>query len=255
MKIYVPSTRRAGATGAYCTLRNLPVEATLVVYTEEVKDYQRIYSSRVVGTRAKGIAAKRQFILELHAAENPQDPRLCMMDDDLRFYKRRTDDVGKFVNATGDDCIRMIGAIHRELRDYAVVGVSSREGGNNQTVDECNTRMTRVLGYNVDMLYEAKVEFGRIQFMEDFDVQLQLARKGYASRMLSAWAQGQKGSGEAGGCSTYRTMELHAKAAHELHRLHPEFVKVREVLTKTSFGGGTRTDVTVYWKRAYASSQ
>jgi hypothetical protein len=40
-----------------------------------------------------------------------------------------------------------------------------------------------------------------------------------------------------------------------LQLLHPAFVKVVEKATKTSWGGETRTDVQVSWKKAYASAK
>ena len=43
------------------------------------------------------------------------------------------------------------------------------------------------------------------------------------------------------------------RCSNELAALHPDFVKVVEKYTKTSWGGGIRTDVRIAWKKAYES--
>jgi hypothetical protein len=69
--------------------------------------------------------------------------------------------------------------------------------------------------------------------------------------VLNNWCNNQaEGSSADGGCSTYRTPELQAQAARLLAELHAPYVKVVEKETKTAWGGGTRTDVMIQWKRA-----
>lgn len=56
-------------------------------------------------------------------------------------------------------------------------------------------------------------------------------------------------------CKHKASNRRQAAAAHQLHSLHPDFVKVVKKTTKGAWGGGERTDVTVAWKKAYESSQ
>jgi hypothetical protein len=93
---------------------------------------------------------------------------------------------------------------------------------------------------------------GRIPVMEDFDLTLQLLRKGYPNRVSYQYVWNQRGSGAEGGCSSYRTAEMQTNAALKLKELHPDFVSL---VTKTA---GTvwkdmeeRSDVTVQWQKAY----
>ena len=116
------------------------------------------------------------------------------------------------------------------------------------------TRLLRMLAYHVPTYKALKVKFDRIQFMEDFDVTLQLLRAGKPNRLLHAWCHDQVTSNAPGGCSTYRTLAKQGVAAHSLKKLHPEFVRVVEKTTKTAWGGATRTDVQIAWKKAYKSS-
>jgi hypothetical protein len=90
-----------------------------------------------------------------------------------------------------------------------------------------------------------------MEVMEDFHVALSLLEAGYSNRIMNHYAHNQKGSGTAGGCSHFRTPELHAKNEHLLAALHPDVVKVVQKETKGAWGGGTRTDVNIQWKKAY----
>jgi hypothetical protein len=90
--------------------------------------------------------------------------------------------------------------------------------------------------------------------MEDFDIQLQLLRKGMPSISINTMVQNQRGSGLEGGCSTYRTVEIQEEAARTLQSYHPEFVSVVQKQTKSAWGGGVRTDVVIQWRKAYESS-
>jgi len=106
----------------------------------------------------------------------------------------------------------------------------------------------RVLAYNLDFF--DGIELGRVKVMEDFDVNLQLLKKGLPSKISYYYAQGQGSSNAAGGCSEWRTLEVQSQGAERLKELHPEVVEVVEKETKTAWGGGTRKDVKVQWKRA-----
>ncbi len=87
--------------------------------------------------------------------------------------------------------------------------------------------------------------------MEDFDVQLQLLKRGLGNACLYYWAQGQSKTNAPGGCSLWRTHEVHEAAARRLAELHPGLVRLRQKANKTDAGGfGTRMEVTIAWKKA-----
>ena len=70
------------------------------------------------------------------------------------------------------------------------------------------------------------------------------------------WAQGQRMMNEAGGCSEWRTHEIHEKAAETLARLHPGVVSLRQKQNNLDKNGfGTRTEVTIQWKYAHQKGQ
>jgi hypothetical protein len=137
---------------------------------------------------------------------------------------------------------------------FAHVGISAREGNNRQgtggplALFEENTRILRVHAFWTE-IYNS-VEHGRLEFMEDFDVTLQLLEKGYKNANLFYWSQDQRQTQANGGCD-YRTHASHEEAAATLQKLHPQVVTLRQKENKTGGAFGKRTEVTIQWKKAY----
>jgi hypothetical protein len=253
MDIVIPSRGRPHSQESLKQLRAAGLYVTVVVPMAELESYLHHAADpwvRVVGLpeHIQGIAHKRQWMLENIGT----DDAFIMVDDDLTFFKRRTDDPSKLRDISPEELYRAFHAMEAALKTHAHVGFAAREGANRQTASHVyNTRIMRVLGYNRAVLRQHNITFGRIPVMEDFDVALRLLRAGLPNVILNGYAHNQKGSGAVGGCSVWRTPQVQAAAALELAKLHPGYVKVVEKTTKGAWGGGTRTDVTVQWKKAY----
>lgn len=196
-----------------------------------------------------GIGPTRQWIID-----NATDKKIVMLDDDLVFATRRTDEPTKFREALPAELHTLIDSIDCHLDSFAHVGVSTREGGNRDVSEHAfNTRLLRVLAYRTDVLHRESIRFDRLELMEDFDVTLQLLRRGYANLKINWIVHNQRSSNAPGGCSTYRTLEKQSLAARGLRALHPEVVSVVTKTTKTAWNGATRDDVIIQWKRAYCA--
>lgn len=196
-----------------------------------------------------GIGPTRQWIID-----NATDKKIAMLDDDLVFAARREDEPTKFREALPAELLILINSIDALLDDYAHVGVSTREGGNRDTNNYAfNTRLLRVLAYRTDVLRNEGIRFDRLELMEDFDITLQLLRRGYTNCKINWIVHNQRSSNAPGGCSTYRTLEKQSQAARGLRELHPEFVSVVTKKTKTAWNGQERQDVIVQWKRAFCA--
>lgn len=245
MDIYILSS---GRPDRQTTWDNLPPgirdRATLVVPQKEAKAYRHY---PVLTCPVMGIGHTRQFVIDQGGHS------ILMLDDDLVFAVRRLDNPTKFEPASPTHIGGMLNDVARQLKDYPAVGVATREGGNRNTDDYAfNTRLLRALAYRGDILRKHKVRFDRLPVMEDFDVALQLLELGLPNCCINWIVQNQNGSNLPGGCSQYRTPAVQRKAALELQMLHPDAVKVVERTTKGAWGGGTRTDVNIQWKKAYA---
>jgi len=241
MNVVIPSSGRANRQ---TTLEQIPW-AIVVVPMDEVKAYDR-YDP--VGCPADGIGHTRQWIVDNFG------PKVLMLDDDLTFFIRRAEDRTKFRHTTADERTAMLGAVSDRLDNYVHVSIATREGGNRNTDEYAyNTRTLRALAYNTEVLRSERIRFDRMSVMEDFDVNLSLLTKGFENCVVNSWVHDQHGSQTAGGCSQYRTMEMQSAAAEALAARYPEFVTVVERTTKTAWGGGTRKDVRIQWKKALAS--
>lgn len=211
----------------------------------------------ILSCPAKGIAATRHWIGELCARKNFDYFMMC--DDDIKWFRRESVDSTKLIPANDVDIDIMMETVEYHLMDnFAHVGISAREGNNRFGLADRwsgaeNTRTLRVLAYRTHEFLS--VEHGRVPVMEDFDVNLQLLEAGYPNLNLTFFSQDQQGTQTQGGCSTYRTKELHEAAAVKLAELHPDFVRLRDKENKSGGDFGTRKEVTISWKKAYASSR
>ena len=252
MLIAIPSKARATRQ---ITLRQLPhlirVSTHLAVDVEEQSSYTGVHHPLfVVGPQVRGIGGVRQALVDF--CHSIGETKLLMLDDDLTFAIRRTDEPTKFSTPTDGDIEAVIEDVEYKLDSYAHVSIAPREGGNRRIEPYVpNTRALRTLAFRVDKLKTYDIKFTDMEVMEDFYVQLSLLLKGESHLTINWMVQNQGGSNSEGGCSTYRTMEVQTRAAEALHAKFPDFVRVVDKETKTAWGGGTRKDVVVSWKAAY----
>jgi len=248
MQVFIPTYGRASSQTTYAALKGAGVAVTLVVQHRE-RDLYGAYPHVVLPPHIQTIAPTRQYILDNLLKQD----KFVMVDDDLHFYHRRTDDPTKLRDITPLELANAFADIDFCLTPTCPhVGFAPREGANrNPTQYVPDTRIMRVLGYYAPVLRKHGVRFDDMEVMEDFHVALGLLKRGYHNMVLNTYAHNQaSGSGAKGGCSHFRTPALHAHNAHLLAELHPGLVKVVTKETKGAWGGGTRTDVVVQWKKA-----
>jgi hypothetical protein len=250
MEIFIPSSGRANAQVTYHELpKEIRERVKIVVPRDEVRAYKKYPTITGKGV-VRDICKVRQWILE--RAEN----KFIMLDDDLVFAIRREDEPTKFRPATLPDIRHLFETIESLLGGYAHVGIATREGGNRNTADYLeNGRMIRALAYCARVLRQEEVRFDRVKGREDLDMTLQLLRAGLDNKIVNWAVTNQGGSNSKGGCAQWRTFEVMDATARQLHKLHPDYVRLVEKTTKTAWGGGTRTEVVISWKRAFDESQ
>lgn len=233
---------------------------TLVVQYDEHLEYMKLYDNPyhfelcVLPEHIADLTSTRDWLIHERQGSN----KVVFLDDDLNFAVRRFDDPGKFRGLQKPtDLVKMFARIEAGLDKYPMVGVGAREGGNRITDPFLfNTRIMRVLAFDRTYLRECAITFAPLKVMEDFHVNLQILRSGAETMVCNSWVSNQAGGSDApGGCSVYRTSGVQTASAHLLQSLHPDFVTVVEKTTKGAWGGGTRTDVRIQWKKAYESSK
>jgi hypothetical protein len=247
MQIFIPTYGRSSTQPTFHALQAAGLDPVLVVQYREHGKYHGC-PVNILPNYIRTIAPTRQYILDHFVT----DDTFCMVDDDLVFFKRRDDDKTKLREITPSELYNAFHNMSIMLgRTYPHAGFASREGANRNTQEWVyDTRIMRVLGYDATVLRDYEIRFDDMEVMEDFHVALQLLERGYHNVILNDYAHNQAGSGAAGGCSHFRTPELHAANAEKLATFHPRYVKVVEKTTKGAWGGGTRKDVVVQWKKA-----
>lgn len=180
--------------------------------------------------------------------------KITMIDDDItQFATRIKPGETPLRKATPLDILEMFDTIEQYLEWYAHVGISPRFFnsafvGEDPVVVE-NMRMMRFLSYQVSVLDE--IDMVKYPLCEDFYMTLQLLQLGYKNAVLYKWCQDQIATQSPGGCSHYRTQELHAQTVLALHAQFPDITKVRQKENKGGGEFGTRTELTIDWKKAY----
>lgn len=266
MKLYIHTYGRADNQKTWHRFpAALQAHTSFVVQAREQHLYSGYPRVIVLPAHIQTLSPTRQWICEYHHATHGMiDPKLCLLDDDLReFAVRRTDKPSLFTQATDQDVIDVFVLLSKALDKYAHAGILHREGADRvEPPYAYATRMMRVLAYDSRVLHSTGARFDRVPCKQDFDMTLQLLRAGYENCVITSYVQGQgAGSQAEGGCSSYRTQQMLTDTCHALAALHPGFVKVVQKTTNHAWGAAgtgqlvTRDEVSIQWKKAYKSSQ
>lgn len=233
----------------------------LFVPLDEVDVYQRSLdnaglSVEIMGLEYSGIAEKRRMMAQ--EAADRGISKIFMIDDDINFLVRRAPDNWQLRYIEPDETVLMYTTVNRMLDEYAQVSLAAREGNNrlglggHTDVVEC-TRGMRASAFNTREFLS--LEHCRVQVMEDFDITLQLLGRGRKTAVTKYWATGQKATNTDGGCSVWRTHQIHEESARRLAELHPGVVALRQKNNKGGGDFGQRTEVTVQWKKKFAMGE
>jgi hypothetical protein len=263
VKIYIPSYRRYNTIHGG-TLKWIPSgllrEVVVVVRDEEydwyVKslDYQRRqHGLQLLCLRGvNGISDTREMIGL--AAQSQGEECFCTMDDDVMFAVRKSPETTSLRPQGVADFVEMMMTLEVLCTEYAQVAISLRQGNNNVGVGppplmQENGRAIRVCAFRTKEFNTCT--HNRVSVMEDIDVTLQLLSSGYKNAVLYYWANDQKQTNAPGGCSSWRTHEVHDAAARKMAELWPGICTLRQKENKTGGEFGTRTEITVQWKKVY----
>ena len=233
---------------------------TLVVQHREAKHYEH-YLDRVglwvLPKKITRLSPTRQYI-----ADETPGQYIAMLDDDiLNFGYRRDPADWKLKPATDKEINWMFSWCAKQLRKFAHCGPSPRNQNHTFKGDvKTAGRMTTMLCYDVAVLRKQKFRFDRLATMSDFDMTLQLLIAGFPNVILFKGCTKVRSVPtrasviHSGGCAAYRTPAMQTSSAKKLAKLHAPFVKLREKKAGI-WAEDPVTDVTVYWKKAYESSQ
>lgn len=250
MLIAIPSRSRSARqrTAGYLREAGLHGQTVIFVPKGQFLEYTtKNHDFEILECPDSGIARTRQFI-GLEAARRGHK-KFLMLDDDLHFYTRVSRADWHLRYSTPEQVRDAVSWVENALDSYAHAGISAREGNNRLKDDPVlATRPLRALAYRTEDFNS--LEHGRVDIMEDFDVTLQLLYRGQPNAVSSFYAQAQTQTQDTGGCSDYRTHEVHAASVKKMAELHPGIVRLREKKNKSGGEFGSRLEATIYWKKA-----
>lgn len=261
LEVFIPSRSRWERSLTLEAIAPAWERVALVVPKEQFKKYQGLaeqHKVRLIGCPHDGIARTREFIGGIARS------RFIMLDDDLRFTARHGLDDPRLYLASNRDISGMLILVARLLDLYAHVCIGPRQFNNKYSTAEppsgAKVEPHKYPGYPLGRPLRAlayrkwpfvKCKHGRVDIMEDFDVTLQLLEQGYQNYIITEYAQDQVQTQLPGGCSDYRTHELHAANVRKLAKLHPKSVKIVEKANKTGGEFGKRIEAMIFWEKTW----
>jgi TET-Associated Glycosyltransferase len=193
------------------------------------------------------IAQKRKWILE-EWCDRCYD-KIIMLDDDLRFATRISEDDWHLKEIQGEELALEFKRLEEKLgSEFPHVGFGPRQGNNRLEEVGWKTpaKMCYSLGYYLPVVLQ-ECELGRIETREDMDLTLQLLRKGYPNAVWMTTVNDQRKYDAPGGATDERTIESSNADARRLAELHPGYVSITGRKYKASV---PRIEVICQWQKA-----
>ena len=252
-KIYIPT---CGRSDRQITWNNLPQKwkdkTVLVVDSTEVNKYDKPILSIPEGM--KGIASIREWIVK-----QTQEEKICMFDDDLDLvYTRKTDESGPTNKKLNDDEVdEMMNLMSEWLDDHVFCGLDATWSHPQFDIDYkfCGRVCSNVF-YNIKTLPMNEINWTDLEISEDYNIALQLLTRGFSNKVSTRYRVSPVGNFSAGGCSSYRTIELHNESFIKLQEKFPKFITLKEKVQNSGlWKGQKRLAGVIQWKKAYESSQ
>lgn len=245
------------------TFNNLPSSlrenVNFVVQSHEYNEFCYVNGDKGVlklPESIDNIADTRKWIHEKF-----KDKRYFVFDDDLDFLVKEPNPKGspKWIsrNMSEQDFYDMFDTINKWMDS----GISHGSLGTTWVIPSLNLWpyadnskiMTNVF-YNGPKL-PSNIQWNRVPYAEDFDVNLQLLTQGFANRISTKYLVSPSDTNSEGGCSSKRTIDEHNKSQRLLAKLWPDFVRLKEKVTKTGpWKGQIKLGTVIQHKRAYNAS-
>ena len=157
-----------------------------------------------------------------------------------------------------DDFEKMMSLMSGWLDKYVFCGLDATWSHPQFEIDYkfCGRVCSNVF-YNTKTLPMHDINWTDIEISEDYNIALQLLTRGLANKVSTRYRVSPVDNFSSGGCSSYRTIELHNYSFLKLQKKFPSFVKLKEKVAKNSgeWSNKVKLAAIIQWKKAYESSQ
>jgi hypothetical protein len=255
-----------GRINKQVTYNNLPQKykdiTSFVVQDHEYDEMNKLYPGKVLRlpVQINRIAPTREWIFNKF-----RTCRHFVFDDDLNFVvKEPNPNPGtkwlsrKFTEQDFDDAFALFNKWMDEGITYGgmqpATVMTNIKDKNQWPIRDCQRIMTNVF-YDGPSI-PTDLEWNRVAAAEDLDVNLQLLTRGFKNRVTSKYTVNPSVTSAAGGCSVWRTIEVHNEAQKKLAELWPDFVTLTEKNVEAGpWKGLTKYGTIIRGKKAYESSK
>jgi hypothetical protein len=243
-----------GRQGRQITFDNLPKkwqEKTFLI--THPKEHHEGYPEIKCPIQGKSISKVRKWISKLGEGK-----RYAVFDDDITFvYTRRENETGAGnTPLKGKKFDVMMNTMDKWMDEgYIHTACDVCFNPPTRNVDfRVNSRITNNVFYDGTKLPIKKLDWG-LDFCEDYYINLQLLSMGHQNKVSLMFRVNSSETQSKGGCELNRTLEKHNSAMRELNKKYPDFVKLREKITKGGlWKGKTKLAATISWKKCFQSS-
>lgn len=235
MKVIIPTYKRLHTQVTYDNLHDKS-NVWLAVREEEAEEASKISPNIfVLDSHVSNFPETVENICKRHKGE-----RIVISDDDLKFgkiFKKEGSEWAKWTSglANAEEEHAMWARINKYIDDgYAhggfwIAGLAPKyydDMINEHT--NVNARYNNMKWYDLSAFDPDDIDWTTCVATEDYYVALQLIQKGFPSAVDRYYALSPKASHSAGGCSTYRTVEVHNESQRKLAEIYPEFVSLNK---------------------------
>ncbi len=223
MKIFIPTRERAERQLTAAYFLEIGFDVTYVV-TRGDEPYP---DGDLLIVDADRIGPTRQAIIDSH------DGPMMMLDDDLKFKRRLGEGSGKTRPCTPEDFQQLMLKIKDDLHHYDLIGIADRYLINLQPWP-CYTwnKQLHIFAFDTRWVKRKGIRFDRCHVGEDVDFTLQILRAGGRQMVRTDYCIEDARHFGPGGCSTWRTNEVHNEGMKQFRDLWPGIVTLKPTLHK-----------------------
>ena len=234
MKIVIPTYGRMNKQITLDSLSLLKEHIWLVVRPEEEDEARKIHHQVKVITYS---VHHQGDTLEWIVKHGFPGELIWMVDDDLTFLERvkHADPLKETCSNIGQRVKpQIITEMWEMIQEYSKKYV---HGGISTTVapthfdslpHQLNSRYCTNKWYDLSKIDVNRVDWSAVSAAEDFWVMLELYEQGHDFVNITKYGSSGSPTNSVGGCSTYRTVEVHNDSMNKLQARFPEWVKLHE---------------------------
>jgi hypothetical protein len=219
--VYIPTL---GRENNQITLKSIPEEWKSRVFLVCPKNEEHEWENRIdVPEYCMGSISKtRQFIVE-----NSKSNLVGMMDDDLTFYERDSENLTKTIKLK--DIREYLDLMESWLKEGDVYCTQSSTFMSHKNLEEYYYGKPYATHFlNRDYLISNNIRFDTLDYFEDFHVPLSILESGKRLRISGKYIAKERQANADGGCSLNRDGVKNKQAMYNLQKLHPKYITLKE---------------------------